>query len=542
MRKCFPALLSVAIVLSAWQVWALTAGNPELVPEVPRLLGALGKWATTEAFYRSVTATLLRGAAGGAISLVAALITSVLFSRIPVLYEWFRPVLVSMRSVPVISFILFALIFLQSESIPLLIAFLTMFPLLSENLAEGIKQLQPGLAAFGKTFRLRRFNYRTQVLYPQIRPFLFSGLASAAGFGWRAVIMGEVLAQCASGIGGEMKRAQTFIDLPSLLGWTLVAVGVGYAADRGITAAAGLRIPVLYRKNNRVPDKLPEAPPPAEVLKPTIEEALFFRQDKARKILRPAAGCCETVQAVLQQTRQTHCAGGKTGRNNAGEVLQQTQPLHCRQTGDAAVVLKEISFAYGRAPGSRKERPDKTPVLRNFSYTFEKGCIYGLSAPSGTGKSTLLLVIAGLVRPDSGSVTAVGETGMAFMFQEPELLPELSVRENIALPLASLWNESAARREADRCLRLTETEALAGRLPSALSYGQRQRIALARALAYPSPVLLLDEPFKGLDRELAGRIMTRIRERRHLSGQTIIFASHKAGELETLADKILRIV
>ena len=84
----------------------------------------------------------------------------------------------------------------------MLIAFLTMFPLLTENLSKGIRQLNPDLSEMARLFRLTRRDRLAQVIYPQIKPYLFSGLASAAGFGWRAIIMGEVLSET----GAELHR------------------------------------------------------------------------------------------------------------------------------------------------------------------------------------------------------------------------------------------------------------------------------------------------------------------------------------------------
>ena len=109
-----------------------------------------------------------------------------------------------------------------------MIAFLTMFPLLTENLTRGILDLRPGLSIMARQFHIKRSNVLFQIIYPQLKPFLYSGLASAAGFGWRAIIMGEVLSQCAFGIGSEMKRAQNFIAVPELLAWTIVAVFISF--------------------------------------------------------------------------------------------------------------------------------------------------------------------------------------------------------------------------------------------------------------------------------------------------------------------------
>lgn len=84
-----------------------------------------------------------------------------------------------------------------------------MFPILAENLTQSILHADKELRQMGKLFHIGRYNYFTQIYYPQVKPFLYSGLATATGFGWRAVIMGEVLSQCSSGIGSEMKKSTT---------------------------------------------------------------------------------------------------------------------------------------------------------------------------------------------------------------------------------------------------------------------------------------------------------------------------------------------
>lgn len=457
LRKFVAGALSVGLLLLLWQVIAWSVGKPELIPTVPRLVGAFIELAGSEHFLRSVGTTVMRGLTGMVLSFVVAVGVAVVLSRKAWMEELFRPLFVVMRSVPVISFILLALIFLRPESIPLLIAFLTMFPLLCENLTKGLKHLRPEAEVLARTFRLRWVNYYTQVLYPQLQPFLFSGLASAAGFGWRAIIMGEVLSQCAFGIGSEMKRAQVFIDIPSLLGWTVVAVAVSFAFDKGLAKVGMHRFPIRYRRHD---------------------------------------GFSEAVETI---------------------------PVW-------PVILKNVSKSYGA-----------TEVLRDFSFTFAAEKIYGISAPSGTGKSTLLHLIDGSLPPTSGTVTVDRRRGIACMFQEPELLPYLTVRENILLPLSSRHSREEAERLTDRFLNFTELNVVARRLPHELSYGQQQRVALARALAFPAPILLLDEPFKGLDQALTVRLIHRLRKLHQHSGQILIFVTHKPEELSLLADIQLKL-
>lgn len=452
MKKSILTLLSISILLLAWQLLAMLAGRPDLIPSVPRLLLTLADLFMSETFYRSVAATVFRGIAGMLLSLVAATGAAFLFDKYKYTYELFRPLLAIMRSVPVISFILLALIFLNAESIPLLIAFLTMFPLLAENLTKGIKSQRKELLIMARQFGLGRWNKLAQVIYPQLKPFLYSGLASATGFGWRAIIMGEVLAQCTPGIGGEMKQAQTFIDVPGLMAWTIVAILISYLSDKGISRLGKLQFHIRYTAH--------------------------------------PSGC------------------------------------HLSERG-GDIRIDDISYRY-----------DTRLVLSHFSSTFTKGTIYGIKAPSGAGKTTLFNLIRGIVQPEHGEIET-GRARIANVFQEPELLDHLTVKENISLPLAACLKKEAALRQAEKVLEEMEMEEMGDRYPGELSFGQQQRVAIARALAYPAPILLMDEPFKGLEEALKQRIIERIIKRQAQSRQTILFSSHDPNELHMLANQII---
>ena len=139
MKKSIFTILSITILILAWQLLTMLVRLPDLVPSIPHLFSTLVALFASGSFYQSVMATVLRGTIGMSISLMAAMGVSLLFYKCEWIYELFRPLLAIMRSIPVISFILLALIFLNAESIPLIIAFLTMFPLLTENLTKGIR-------------------------------------------------------------------------------------------------------------------------------------------------------------------------------------------------------------------------------------------------------------------------------------------------------------------------------------------------------------------------------------------------------------------
>lgn len=453
--KIPPKLLtacSLLLLLLGWQLLAVAMRQPELIPTVPRLFMALVELLGSAEFYQSVGCTLGRGLLGLAGSAVCAALTAWLLARHSLLEQLFRPWLTLLRSVPVISFILLALIFLDPEQLPLLIAFLTCFPLLTENLTNGLKALRPSLSLMAKQFQLSRYNRLTQIYYPQLHPFLFSGLTSAAGFGWRAIIMGEALAQCAAGIGSAMKVAQNFLDVPSLLAWTVVAILISHTTDQALRRLAQWQPAIRFVK-------------PGEAHAPSGESA-----DQQR-----------------------------------------------------SVRVDQLGYRY---------------AIHGFSHLFEAGRCYGFSAPSGRGKTTLLHLLSGSLRPTEGSITPL-PSPVARLFEYPELLPQLSALQNVALPLAScypLHEAEAMAREALTALRLTDAQQR--QRPNTLSYGQQQRVALARALAFPAPYLMLDEPFKGADEALKQQLIRCIQ--RQKSRRAIIWlVSHDPDELALLADQVI---
>jgi sulfate transport system ATP-binding protein len=152
-------------------------------------------------------------------------------------------------------------------------------------------------------------------------------------------------------------------------------------------------------------------------------------------------------------------------------------------------------------------------ALDDVSFTVRQGELLALLGPSGGGKTTLLRIIAGLERPDEGSVLFDGDDairrdprdrGVGFVFQHYALFRHMTVFENVAFglrvrPRAQRPEEAEIRRRVNELLSLVQLDYLGSRYPSQLSGGQRQRVALARALAVEPKVLLLDEPFGALD-------------------------------------------
>lgn len=211
--------------------------------------------------------------------------------------------------------------------------------------------------------------------------------------------------------------------------------------------------------------------------------------------------------------------------------------------------------------GLRKQYdPDSPPAVEDMSLSLSKGEILALVGPSGCGKTTVLRLIAGFERPDSGVIIIGGQIvasppasplggrerggwvpperrGVGMVFQEHALFPHLTVAENVAFGLAG-QSAAAVAAETRSMLRLVGLEDFAGRYPHELSGGERQRAALARAFAPRPVVVLLDEPFSSLDADRRVQMREDVRAILKGLGATAIFVTHDQEEALFMGDRV----
>lgn len=202
------------------------------------------------------------------------------------------------------------------------------------------------------------------------------------------------------------------------------------------------------------------------------------------------------------------------------------------------VELKNINKSFGDYKASD-----------NVSFSIEKGKLIGLLGPSGSGKTTILRILAGLEKQDSGDVYINGELvnnqpsskrEIGFVFQNYGLFPYMTVYDNIAYGLkVQKKNKDFIKTRVTELLNLVGLPGLDGRYPSQLSGGQKQRIAFARALAPNPQLLLLDEPFAAIDAKVRQELRSWLREMISKIGITSIFVTHDQEEAIEVADEIV---
>jgi putative spermidine/putrescine transport system ATP-binding protein/spermidine/putrescine transport system ATP-binding protein len=204
---------------------------------------------------------------------------------------------------------------------------------------------------------------------------------------------------------------------------------------------------------------------------------------------------------------------------------------------DAAVALDAVTKRFG-----------ETSALDGVSLSVQRGELMTLLGPSGCGKTTLLNLVAGFLAPDHGEIAIDGERvtdrpayrrEIGIMFQSYALFPHMSVAANVGYGLRMRRRPKAEiARRVEEALALVKLAGLEDRRPRQLSGGQQQRVALARALVIRPKVLLLDEPFSALDRNLRAAMQVELKQIQQQLGVTTIFVTHDQGEALSLSDRI----
>lgn len=197
------------------------------------------------------------------------------------------------------------------------------------------------------------------------------------------------------------------------------------------------------------------------------------------------------------------------------------------------LTAQDLNKAYG-----------STPALDGASFSVHPGEVVAVMGPSGSGKSTLLHCLAGIVTPDSGTVTYAGRelsamsdagrsalrrSDFGFVFQFGQLVPELTCAENVALPLRlGGVRRRTAERTALEWMERLEVEDVAAQRPGEVSGGQGQRVAVARALVASPKVVFADEPTGALDSLNGERVMELLTESARTAGTAVVLVTHEA--------------
>ncbi len=469
------ALWAVLVWLIVWQVASWLLASELLLPGPLDVLVHFAELAVTVDFWQRVLFSALRILGGALIGCAVGALCAAGAARYERIGQLVAPPLALMRSVPVASFTVLALIWLSAANLAVLVVALVVAPVVYENLFSGLGARDVQLNEMAEVFGVRAWRRFRLITLPQLMPYMQSALHLGLGMGWKAGVAAEVIGIPFGSLGEAIFTSKVHFSTVDLFAWTLAVVLLSLLCERVITWAL---------------------------------------TSAARKL----AG-------------DVRAAKHSDGSHEPAPQPDLSPAASSSQPGTTDSGFCELSLSHI----TREFAGDAGP--HDVTFTARVGTPLCLKAPSGYGKTTLLRIIVGLETPDSGSVAASPANAhprMSMVFQENRLCPQASALDNarIALPRTSAaWSEAPA---------LLAQLGLAGitcQAAETCSGGQQRRIALARALLAPHDLLLLDEPFAGLDDATRAQAAALVRERE--KERIVIIASHDARDAELLGARII---
>ncbi|MBO4324362.1 MAG: ATP-binding cassette domain-containing protein [Lachnospiraceae bacterium] len=500
MKKWKKPILTAAAVLlwiGLWELAAYRLNKPVLLPYPAAVFRTLGKMLRDKAFLDVIWGSFRHVTAGFLIALAAGLVLAVISSMSEVIEILLMPGVKLVKTVPVVSFIILLLFFVKPEKIGLVISLLMVFPVVYENVKKGISGTDSRLREAAQVFRIPFFKRLSCMIIPAMIPYTTAACSAGLSLCWKAGIAAELIAQSPKSIGHELYYSKLYVDAEGVFAWTIIIIAVSVLFEKLFL--------VLFR-----------------LLTVSFSNPTLWKH-RGRLIRFLLWGSTAEAKEESEKAAEGNAAANTAEENTGSE--ETLLPVNTSETPAESV-------AKAGSPVCELQHVDKyydgRTVLSDISLKLMPGTVTILSGPSGIGKTTLLRILLGLTEPDKGSVSRADGTVTSAVFQENRLFEQLSASKNVRIV-----PNGPDRIEAQELLAragITETE---GKPVSAFSGGMKRRVAWCRALAVPSQLLLLDEPFTGLDEAKKDAMIRLLRERKN--DNAIVIVTHNPSEIEKIA-------
>lgn len=532
-------LLVLLFWLALWQIGAWAVGSHILLAGPLQVVEALAALLPTGAFWRSVATSFGKIGLGFFAAFFTGILVGWLAFRVSFLQVLLAPAITFMNSVPLASFIILALIWTGSEDLAVLTSYLVVFPMIYVQTIAGLESTDKKLLEMAEVFQITGWRRIVGLYWPALLPYLMSGCKTALGMSWKAGTAAEVIGVPAHTIGEKLYLAKVYLSTAELFAWTFTIIMISLLSERiflFLLKQTGTRLLLPSgRTHGPSADRWGQHTESSRRIKTagldkgtgrTEDNGLAERNELAKNT------------GLTKDTRQTERNGLAEGAGLAGHNGLTGQP---RQTGPTLTVS-----ALDKSFGSLQ-------VLRQVSFSASADHPVCIMGPSGSGKTTLFRILLGLEQPDQGTVeltllpasltsnepprSAAAHRprtssvslppAVSAVFQEDRLCEGFSPIDNLRLAIPGL-SSMAIRRELAKLL----PEECLTRPVSTLSGGMKRRTAIARALLAPSDMVVLDEPFTGLDDETRQAAIRFVLEKS--AGRLLLISTHQKEDVSRL--------
>lgn len=221
-----------AFWLGVWWGIAAAVGQELLVPSPLAVLAAFGRLVPTTDFWIAVALSLLRICVGFVAALPVGVLLAVLTVRFKTARALISPILQLVRAAPVASFIILALVWIDYDILPAVIAFLMVLPMIWVNTEEGIRRTDRNLLEMAHQYRVPSLRILTQLYIPSVKPFFLTACVNGLGFAWKSGVAAEVISRPDHAIGNHLFTAKIHLETPEVFAWTAVVVVLSILLER----------------------------------------------------------------------------------------------------------------------------------------------------------------------------------------------------------------------------------------------------------------------------------------------------------------------
>ena len=239
LRKTLRTLAVVLFWLLVWQLAAALAGQELLLPSPLRVARELIRLAGGAEFWLTVAQSIRRVLTGIASAVLLGILLALLTHKSALLRALLSPVMTLVKSTPVASFIILALVWLGRDVVPPVIAALMVLPVVWANVSQGLDGIDPQLLELAQVFRLPRGRVFRRITLPSVLPHLRAALCSALGLGWKAGVAAEILTVPARSIGKRIYEAKIYLETTELFAWTAAVVLLSLVIERLLLRLVG---------------------------------------------------------------------------------------------------------------------------------------------------------------------------------------------------------------------------------------------------------------------------------------------------------------
>jgi len=222
---------AITILLGIWWIAAFVIDATIILPPPPAVGRELWALLNSNDFWHSVGLTVFRGLSGFFISLSLGIILGIAAGISLPIHALFKPLIAVIRTTPIMSVILIALLWFKTGTVPIFSSFLIAFPVITQNVIVGIRQTDQKLLQMGRAYGLSATRRLLHISVPSVVPYLISGAQTALGLTWKVVVAAEVLSIPNWGVGSEMQLSQMSLETAQVFAWTVVAILLSAASQ-----------------------------------------------------------------------------------------------------------------------------------------------------------------------------------------------------------------------------------------------------------------------------------------------------------------------